>query len=60
MNPLAILATMLGSSEFKIVTFLVVVVLIALVVLEFQKARLEIKVNKQQSRINDRILAGTL
>jgi len=60
MNPLAILLRMLSSTEFKILTGIVIVLIIIWGYLEFQKGRLETKINKQQIKINDRILAGTL
>ncbi len=60
MNPLAILLRMLSSTEFKILTGIVVVLIVIWGYLEFQKGRLETKINKQQIKINDRILAGTL
>ena len=60
MNPLAVLITMMSSTGFKIVTLIMVVLILALVYMEFQKNILEVKVNKQQIKINDRLLAGTL
>jgi len=57
---LAVLIKLLSSTGFKVVSSLIVIGILILAFMEFQKRILEVKLHKQQLKINDRILAGTL
>jgi len=60
MTPLAILVKILTSTGFKVVTVIVVILILIIIYMEFQKSNLEIKLKRQEIKINDRTLAGTL
>jgi len=57
---LNILVRLLSSTEFKALMTLIVIIIIILVFMEVQARIVQGKLNKQQLRINDRILAGTI
>lgn len=60
MSPLALLVNILSSTGFKVISFIVFALILALVYMEFRKGYMDIKLKKQQLKINDRTLAGTL
>lgn len=60
MNILAVLIKIMTSTGFKIVVVIMVILILALVYMEFQKRLLEVRLSRQQIQINERVLAGTL
>ena len=57
---LQILVKLLTSTQFKIFGSVIVIIILILAFMEFQKRILEVKLSKQQLKINDRILAGAI